>query len=127
MSAPARQSIPDGRHIAMNMTEQRQPIGSLKISKDVLATIAAMAAKEVEGVYGVAKGQISKAVAITLSDDIAVIDVRLVLEHTARIPTVSQRVQSAVKEAVQNMTGITVSKVNVVAAGVHYEEAIEND
>ena len=60
-------------------------------------------------------------------DDIAVIDVRLVLEHTARIPTVSQRVQSAVKEAVQNMTGITVAKVNVVAAGVHYEEAIEND
>ena len=111
----------------MNMTEQKQPIGSLKISKDVLATIATMAAKEVEGVYGVAKGQISKAVAITLSDDIAVIDVRLVLEHTARIPTVSQRVQSAVKEAVQNMTGITVSKVNVVAAGVHYEEAIEND
>lgn len=112
----------------MNMTEAKQPIGSLKISKDVLATIAEMAAKEVEGVYGVARGQLpTKAVSIDLSDEIAVIDVRLVLEHTARIPTVSRRVQSAVKEAIQNMTGITVAKVNVVVAGVRYKETVEND
>jgi uncharacterized alkaline shock family protein YloU len=118
----------------MNMTEQKQPIGSLKISKDVLATIAGVAAQEIEGVYslaeagvadlrGIVRGQLPKAVNVTIGDDIASFDIRLVLENNAKIPVVAQRVQNAVKEAVQSMTGITVSKVNVMVTGVHYETA----
>ena len=120
----------------MNTFDQKQPIGSLKISREVLATIAGAAAQEVEGVHaladagvdlrGIVRGQFPRAVSIAISDDIAVIDVRLVLESGARIPAVAQRVQTAVKEAVQNMTGVTVSKVNIVAAGVHYETVKEN-
>ena len=34
--------------------EIKEPIGSLRISKDVLATIAANATKEIEGVAGIA-------------------------------------------------------------------------
>ena len=67
--------------------EVKEPIGSLRISKDVLATIATNAAKEIEGVAGIApfttniKNWITKKqsavpmpVFISLHDDIAVID-----------------------------------------------------
>lgn len=121
----------------MNTIEQKQPIGSLKISREVLATVAGEAAREVAGVHalagagvdlrGIVHGQLPRAVTIAINDDIAVIDVRLILESSARIPVVAQHVQSAVKEAVQNMTGVTVSKVNIIAAGVYYEPVQEEE
>ena len=39
----------------------------------------------------------------------------------------SQNVQSNVKEAVQNMTGKLVSKVNVIVAGIDFEENGANE
>lgn len=79
--------------------EIKEPIGSLRISKDVLATIAANATKEIEGVAGIApfttniKNWITKKqsavpvpVFISLHDDIAVIDINVVLLEGANIP-----------------------------------------
>jgi uncharacterized alkaline shock family protein YloU len=118
----------------MNRTEQKHPIGTLRISRDVIATIASVAATEVEGVQGLAtapvdfKGMLSKRrmipkpVSIALSDDIAVIELHLILRQDARIPQVSERVQQAVKEAVQNMTSIAVSRVNIVVAGIAFAD-----
>ena len=37
-----------------------------------------------------------------------------------KIGSVSEMVQKAVKESIQSMTGIAVSKVNVVIAGVNF-------
>lgn len=109
---------------------QKHPVGTLRISRDVIATIASVAASEVEGVHALAtapvdfkgmiskRGMIPKPVSITLTDDIAVIELHLVLRQDARIPQVSERVQKAVKEAVQNMTSIAVSRVNIVISGI---------
>ena len=116
----------------MQVSEQKRPIGSLRISRDVIATIAGNAAREVPGVHGLAlfpvnlkgilsKRQMAKPVSIYLSDDIAVIDVQVVLKEGANIPTVSEKIQEAVKESVQNMTGIAVSKVNIIVAGIEFD------
>ena len=43
--------------------------------------------------------------------------------ETKKIRNVAQSVQSNVKEAVQNMTGRLVSKVNVIVAGIDFEES----
>ena len=113
--------------------EIKEPIGSLRISKDVLATIAANATKEIEGVAGIApfttniKNWITKKqsavpvpVFISLHDDIAVIDINVVLLEGANIPAVCRNIQVAVKEAVQSMTSINVSKVNVTVADIRF-------
>ena len=109
--------------------------GSLKISRDVIATIAGCAATEIEGVAALApftsglttgwvfKTRSSLPVAVTLNDDVACIDINLNLEYGAKIPEVSAKVQSAVKDAVQNMTGVAVTKVNVHVAGVVIADA----
>ncbi len=109
-------------------------VGNLKISRDVIATIARYATMEIEGVHSLAslaanlkgwllKKQSAKPIVIDLSDDMAVIDIRVNVKAGTRIPDTAQRIQESVKEAVQNMTGIAVSKVNVEIAGIIFEEA----
>ena len=116
----------------MQNHEQAQPAGNLKISREVMATIARYAALEIEGVAslaafspnlkGLLKRQVTRPISIELSDDIAVIAIHLNVKAGVNIPQVSERVQAAVKEAVQTMTGIAVSRVNIVVAGIVFEE-----
>lgn len=112
--------------------ETKEPIGSLRISKDVIATISTVATREIEGVAELAplstnikswliKKQTTRPVAISLKDDIAVIDINVVLRANVNIPKVCRNIQTAVKEAVQNMTSITVSKVNVSVADICFD------
>lgn len=116
----------------MNEKIREGAVGTLRISKEVLVTIAGTAASEVEGVHSIAASPVDfkdmltrrpfpKAVNIALNDDMAEITLHLVLKHGVKIPVVSERVQKAVKESIQSMTAITVSKVNIVVEGIAYE------
>lgn len=106
--------------------------GSLQISVDVIAKIARLAALEVEGVAQVRAETLSaknllgktlpKPVTVELVDGIAEITVSIAARYGCKIPAVSEKVQQSVKTAVQNMTGITVSKVNLVVVGVVMDE-----
>ena len=118
----------------MQMNERQQPIGSLRISRDVIATIAGTAAQEVAGVARlaafttnnlkgmIAKRQMPRPVSIDLTDEMALIEIQVILKNGANIPSVSEKIQESVKESVQNMTGIPVSKVNIVVAGIEFED-----
>lgn len=117
----------------MEEKKVNETIGSLKISQEVIATIASVAAKEIDGVAGMAacpatikkfllKNSVAKSINIVLNDDIAVIDVYVNLKYGAKIPVVSENIQKSVKEAVQTMTGIVVSKVNVFVSGIVFED-----
>ena len=112
--------------------------GSLQISTDVIAKISRLAALEIEGVKAVscgnspvrgmfAKVSIQKPVLVELTDEVAQITVSVVVLYGYRIPSVSEALQKNVKSAVQNMTGITVSKVNIVVTGVSMETAAEDE
>ncbi len=115
--------------------------GTLRISEEVLATIATKAATGIEGVAALKSGKaevsqqgkkekkrlfqrFDRPVRIEMSEDEAVLDLYLIVRYGANIRTVSERVQQAVKEDVQTMTGITVSKVNIHIEDILIEEAI---
>ena len=53
-----------------------------------------------------------------MNDGKATIDIRLLVEPNAKIPVLSRKLQEAVKDAVQSMTGIEVATVNLYIAGV---------
>ena len=104
-------------------------LGSLRISTAVIEKVAKFAAGEVSGVKEIsvgstgvkglfAKTNLPKAVEINMYDGVAEITVHLIVKYGSKIPTVCRDVQTAVKTEVQNMANITVSKVNVVIAGV---------
>ncbi len=108
--------------------------GSLQISTEVIAKIARCAALEVEGVAEVSCGtqnkklkdlleaSIQPPVAVEMRDGTAEITLHLIMASGARIPAVAEKVQENVKSAVQNMTSVTVSRVNLVIAGLAAEQ-----
>lgn len=108
--------------------------GSLQISTEVIAKIARCAALEVEGVAEVSCGtqnkklkdlleaSIQPPVAVEMRDGTAELTLHLIIASGARIPAVAEKVQENVKSAVQNMTSVTVSRVNLVIAGLAAEQ-----
>lgn len=104
--------------------------GNIRIADDVVASIAGIAAIEVEGVSKLS-GNISKelvgklgkknlanGVKIAIADGQVSVDISLELEYGNSIQTVSENVQNKVKQAVETMTGLKVSVVNVVVSGI---------
>ena len=108
--------------------------GSLQISTEVIAKIARCAALEVEGVAEVSCGtqnkklkdlleaSIQPPVAVEMRDGTAELTLHVIMASGARIPAVAEKVQENVKSAVQNMTSVTVSRVNLVIAGLAAEQ-----
>ena len=105
--------------------------GSLQISTEVLGKIARCAALEVAGVAEVSCGSqnrkvkdfleranVQSPVTVEMRDGTAEITLYLVVAFGARIPSVAEKVQENVKTAVQNMTNVTVSRVDLVIAGL---------
>lgn len=125
-------------------TDEEEPIGNIKISVDVVSTIAGIAASEVEGVAGMygtlaggiaeilgAKKNSSKGVKVDMGEGTATIDLYIVVDYGVRIPELSWEIQESVKNNVETMTGLEVLKVNIHIEGVSFakenEEKIELD
>ncbi len=117
-----------------------QPINSevaskLVISDDVIASIAMNAAKDIPGVGRVVQRPTNvrnvmnifegalKYVEVSTSDNVVyTIKIHIAIKEGEKIPVVAAEVQKAVKNAVQNMTGCAVSKVNVLVADADISE-----
>ena len=112
--------------------------GSLQISTEVIGKIARCAALEVDGVSEVSCGKqnkklkdlleassIQSPVTVEMRDGTANITLNLMMSFGTRIPAVAEKVQENVKNAVQNMTNVTVSRVNLVIAGLAQTTAAE--
>ena len=100
-----------------------------------MASIAGIAASEVEGVTGMSRGVAyeiaeklgakknpQKGVKVSVGADGAVIDLFIVVAFGVRIPELAWEVQENVKNNVESMTGIDVLKVNVCIEGVSFEK-----
>ncbi len=105
--------------------------GSLQISTEVLGKIARCAALEVDGVAEVSCGSQNKKVkellertnvqapvTVVMREGTAEITLHIILAFGAKAPAVAEKVQENVKAAVQNMTNVTVSRVDLVIAGL---------
>jgi len=104
--------------------------GSLQISNDVLAKIARLAALEVSGVAEVTSGGhqnvrgilgrtgLQKPVSVVMEDGVATVTIRLTARYGSKIMPLCEKVQENVKQTIQNMTGITVSRVDVLVVGL---------
>lgn len=110
--------------------EDRTESGSVKISNDVVAIIAGVAATEVKGIIGMSGGfsggisdllgmkNLSKGVKVQVENNEAVIDLFVLVEYGSNITKVGKLVQENVKSSVENMTGLKIVTVNVHIQGV---------
>ena len=95
---------------------QVQENGIVMISEDVVATIVANAAKEVEGVDSLhtRKSWSGKNMKITIAEDnTLVIDCNLVVKFGYSVIDVAKNAQDAITAAVESMTGVKVTQANV--------------
>ena len=118
-------------------TEQSNGI---EISEDVVAVIAGKAITETPGVYEMAGGfaggisevlsgkkNLSKGIKVQVDSKEAMIDVNIIVEYGSRIPDVAFDIQNRVKTAVESMTGLKVTTVNVHIQGVNTEPKKEEN
>ena len=110
-----------------NTEVEEEPIGNIKISVDVVSTIAGIATTEIDGVaemFG-AKKNPSKGVKVDMNETTATIDLYIVVDYGVRIPELSWEIQENVKNSVETMTGLDVQKVNIHIEGVSFEKEKE--
>ena len=113
--------------------------GSVKISEEVVAIIAGIAATDVPEVAGMSGGivggiaeklgrkNLSKGVKVEVGEKEAAIDLYIIVEFGARIPEVAWNIQEKVKTAVQTMTGLNVIEVNIHVQGVNFDKEIKKE
>ena len=105
--------------------------GKITISKEVLATIAGMAATDCFGVVGMSaknikdgigtllgRDSLSKGVEVIEKNEHISINVYIIVGYGTKISEVSKSVQAKVKYNLETMLGITANSVNVCVQGV---------
>ncbi|MBR3811808.1 MAG: Asp23/Gls24 family envelope stress response protein [Agathobacter sp.] len=104
--------------------------GAIRVSEEVVAIIAGLAATEVDGVSSMAGNitneivsklgmkNLSKGIFVEVLDEEIKVDVALNIAYGYSIPVIAEKVQEKVKNAIENMTGLTVAIVNVRIATV---------
>ena len=114
---------------------QEQENGAIFISQDVIATIAAVAASEVEGVYSLAGSQsgefsdrfgkksIAKGIRLSLNDDDDVcVECSIVAQYGYSVLDLAKNVQEGIHAAIESMTGLKVASVDVNVSGINMKK-----
>ncbi len=109
---------------------------TVKISPDVVATIAGVATTEINGVAGMftsfaggiaeklgAKKSPTKGIKVEIKEKSVIIDLYIVVEFGIRIPELAWEIQESVKNNVETMTGLVVEKVNVHIDGISFKKS----
>ena len=122
----------------MEINDTHSYNGSLQISSEAIAKIAKMATMEIEGVAQVSLGaanvenllgrlKAAKPIQVKAQDGVADIDICIIVDYGVHIREISQKIQENVKQSVQNMTSITVARVNVMVTGVHIPQVVQEE
>lgn len=123
---------------AENVTTQEEEkvfTSEVKIAGDVIATIAGLAATEIEGISSMQGNltnelvgklgmkNLTKGVTIRFEEEGTAVhvDLSVIMRYGYSIPKVCKAVQDRVKTAIENMAGLKVSGVNINIVGVDTE------
>ena len=104
--------------------------GNVNISNEVIEIITSIAVKEIEGVSGLygnisdnigeffKKNSYKKGVKVQVENEKVIIDLDVIVDFGVKIPDVSFSIQEAVKSAIENMTDLKVTEVNIHVEGI---------
>ena len=116
------------------MIEEKEANGQIQISDEVISIIAGTAAAETEGVSPPSSAPVSsvkgffgkknqsKGVKVTVEENTALIEIEVVVKFGINIKNACEEVQQKVKNAVETMTGLTVSGVNINVTAIMVEK-----
>ncbi|MBD5147122.1 MAG: Asp23/Gls24 family envelope stress response protein [Ruminococcus sp.] len=123
----------------MSNAVRAEKTNNLKIFENVVCKIVEIAALDVDGVCGFVtsgtdftdlfiRAVRQPDIGVRVSDGSAEISLGIKVSGKCRVKSVAEKVQKRVKDDVQSMTGIVVTKVNVYIYGIVFDaESSEND
>lgn len=115
------------------MNPENNGLGKVEIAPEVIEVIAGIAASEIEGVASMrgnfaagvverlGKKNHGKGVKVDLTEEGIIIEVYCVMIFGVSIPTVAQKIQDNIRQALLNMTALEVNEVNIHVVGVQFE------
>ena len=110
--------------------DAKKNVGVVQIADDVVAMIASLAATEVDGVSAMAGNitnelmskvgmkKLTKGVRVDVSEGSVRVSLAVTMEYGYNIPATCHQVQRKVKAAIENMTGLNCTDVNIRIAGI---------
>ncbi len=114
----------------MHKEESRTDLGLIRIHKNVIASIASLAATEIEGVKHIGKNLksgllelidrqtvASIKVEIDKNDEVRV-EIPVVIRYGFNIPEVASKIQENVRTAIEKMTNVVLKDINVNVQGI---------
>lgn len=115
-------------------SEETTELGSVHVHQSVIASMARLVALKVPGVVEMGgsfvddlagilgKGTGDRGIRVEFQEGGVSIDLHVVLEYGVRIPQVAWQIQNEVKQAVEQMTGKPVKRVNVIVQSLRLPE-----
>lgn len=114
----------------MHRDESRTDLGTIRIHKNVIASIASLAAVEIEGIKRVGgdfksglleligKKYLSAIkVEINKNEEVS-LEIPLVIKYGFNIPDIASKVQENVRNALEKMTNLSVRDININVQGI---------
>ena len=115
--------------------EDTTELGSITVSKEVIAIIAALETIKVKGVVGISsrrkagsvevlpKGDLVQGIEVWMKPGEAALTIPIVTDYEIGIFKVAQEVQKKAKQSIETMTGLKVLKINIDVQGVKFRDA----
>lgn len=116
------------------LLQEDENAGAVQIADDVVAMIAGLAATEVDGISAMAGNithelmsrvgvkNLTKGVKVDILEKHVTVNLSVTVDYGYNIPATCQKVQMKVKAAIENMTGLEVTDVNIRIAGVNMQK-----
>ena len=136
MNEITEETVAEGTSEVTVEQPESERVGNIKISIDVVSTIAGVATTSCEGVHSMAgtlagdiaerlgakKRNQNKGVKVDMNETNASVDLYIIVKYGVRIPELAWEIQESVKNNIESMTGLNVDKVNIHIEGVNFDE-----
>lgn len=119
---------------SIDLNADNDGIGEVQIANEVIASIAGISATEVDGIDSLAGGftndlagkfgvkNYSKGVRVEIKEGFASIAMAVNMKYGYNIPKTCKAVQEKVAQAIDNMTGLKITSIDIRIAGVNLGE-----
>lgn len=119
---------------AEERAEENTELGAVQVHQSVIASMARLVTLKVPGVVEMGgsfvadlasmlgKAGADRGIRVDLTEGGVIIDLHVVLQYGVRIPQVAWQIQNEVKQAVEQMTGKPVRRVNIIVQALQFPE-----
>lgn len=119
-------------NLPLTMEMDTEQSSSITYANEVVASIAGVAASEVEGIASMCNvsgsilskknNNVTKGVKVEIGTEEASVDLYVIVEYGTPIQKAGQDAQENVRRAIESMTGLHVVRVDVHVQGVSFEK-----